>query len=74
MATFAIVVFVCVFVMALIVFLLDVLGPMHCQSPFWLTIHKLRNILDQFSYWFMNICAIATILVVIYIAIRHFIK
>lgn len=65
MGTFLTIVFIVVFIMALIVFLLDVFGPTHSQTPFWNTIHTLRRGLDAFSYWFLNICAIA---------IQHFIK
>lgn len=69
----AIVIFICAIVLALVIFLLDVLGPMHSQAPFWLTIHTLRGGLDLISYWFMNLCAIATILVVVYLVVQHFI-
>ena len=58
-----------VFVIIFILFLLSVFGPMHSQKRFWVVIRRIRNIMDIGSYWFFNLCGIATILYVVFMAI-----
>lgn len=59
-----------VFVVLLIPFFLSVFGPMHSQSRFWGAIYRIRGIMDLCTYWFFNLCAVATILYVVYMAVR----
>lgn len=54
-----------IFAIIFILFLLSVFGPMHSQKKFWIAIRKIRSIMDAGSYWFYNLCAIATILYII---------
>ena len=58
-----------IFSVILVLFLLSVFGPMHSKKKFWITIYKIRSIMDFVSYWFFNLCAIATILYVVVMVI-----
>lgn len=58
-----------VFIIIFILFLLSVFGPMHSRKKFWLVIRKIRDIMDFGSYWFYNLCAIATILYIVFMVI-----
>lgn len=51
-----------VLIIILILFFLSVFGPMHSQKKFWITIQKIRSIMDTGSYWIFNFCAILVIL------------
>lgn len=42
---------------------------MHSRKKFWLVIRKIRDIMDFGSYWFYNLCAIATILYIVFMVI-----
>ena len=63
-----------IFAVILILFLLSVFGPMHSQKKFWIVIHKIRSIMDFGSYWFYNLCAIATILYIVIMVIHGLTK
>lgn len=60
-----------VFFTILILFLLSAFGPMHSQKKFWVTIRRIRHVMDVGSYWFYNLCAIATILYIVCMAIYN---
>lgn len=51
-------------------FFLSVFGPLHSEKKFWKTIYKIRSGMDFISYWFFNICGIATILFILYHILR----
>lgn len=63
-------IFILVFIIILILFFLSVFGPMHSEKKFWMAIYKIRAGMDFLSYWFFNICGIATILFVIFFIIK----
>lgn len=65
---------VTVIIIIYILFFLSVFAPMHSKKKFWLTIYKIRNIMDIISYWFFNLCAIGTILFVVCMIARGLIK
>lgn len=67
-------IFIVVCLILLTLFFLSVFGPMHSEKRFWKAIHKIRAGMDLFSYWFFNICGIATILFVIYFILKGIIK
>lgn len=50
-----------VFGVLFILFLLSVIAPMKSQKKFWITIHRIRAVMDLAVYWFFNICAILAI-------------
>jgi len=56
-----------------ILFFLSVIAPMKSQKKFWRAIHKIRAGMDFVVYWFFNICAILTILYVIWMAVHGWI-
>ena len=45
--------------------ILSFTAPNESSSRFWLIIKKVRNILDLFSYWIINLLAIGTILTLV---------
>lgn len=47
-----------------ILFFLSVFGPMHSEKKFWGVVYKIRSGMDFVSYWFFNLCGIATIIFV----------
>lgn len=57
-----------------ILFFLSVFGPMHSEKKFWKAIYKIRAGMDLASYWFFNICGMATILVVVYFIFKGIFK
>lgn len=57
-----------------VLFFLSVFGPMHSKKKFWKIIYKIRSAMDFASYWFFNLCGIATISVIIYFALKGFLK
>lgn len=50
-----------VFIAVYTLFFLSVFGPMHSQKKFWTAIRRIRNVMDAVSYWFFNLCGIATV-------------
>lgn len=65
-------IFIIVCFIILILFFMSVFGPMHSEKKFWKAIYKIREGMDFASYWFFNICGIATIFFVIYFAFKGF--
>lgn len=63
-------VFVTVLVIIHILFFLSVFAPMHSQKKFWVVIHKIRAGMDVISYWFFNLCGIATILFILWMIVK----
>lgn len=63
-----------VFLVVFTIFLLSVFGPMHSQKKFWLAIRRLRDIMDFGSYWFYNLCGIATILYIVLMIVRSVLR
>lgn len=63
-----------ILVIIFILFLLSVFGPMHSQKKFWIVIRKIRGIMDISSYWFFNLCGIATIIYIVWMAIQGLLK
>lgn len=51
-------------------FFLSVFGPMHSEKKFWKAIYRIQSGMDCFSRWFYGICAIATVLYIIYFALK----
>lgn len=62
-----------IFGIILILFFLSVIAPMKSESKFWHVIHKIRAGMDLTVYWFFNICAILTILCVIWMGVHAWI-
>lgn len=67
-------IFIVAFLTILILFLLSVFGPMHSEKKFWKAIYKVRAGMDLCSYWFFNLCGIATILYVAYFVLLKLIQ
>lgn len=67
-------IFIAVAIIIFALFFLSVFAPMHSQKKFWTAIYKIRNIMDFFSYWFFNLCAIATILYILGMVIYDLLK
>lgn len=44
-----------------ILFLLSAIAPMQSQKKFWLTIHRIRAVMDLVVYWFFNVCAVLSL-------------
>lgn len=63
-----------VLIIIFVLFFLSVIAPMKSQNKFWRLIHKIRDGMDFFSYWFFNICDILTIAYVIWIGIHSWIR
>lgn len=57
-------------IIILTLFLLSVFGPMHSQRKFWIAIRKIRAGMDFISYWFFNLCAIATVIFIVWMVVR----
>lgn len=57
-----------------ILFFLSVIAPMKSKRKFWRAIHKIRVGMDFVVYWFFNICAILTILYVVWMVIHGWIE
>lgn len=49
-----------------ILFFLSVIAPVKSERKFWRVIHKIRAGMDFTSYWFFNLCAILTIIYVLW--------
>lgn len=54
-----------------ILFILSVIAPMHSRKKFWVAIYKIRAVMDFVSYWFFNLCAIAAVLCILWLAISR---
>lgn len=66
-------IFIALMVILFTLFFLSVFGPMHSKKKFWKAIYKIRNGMDLASYWFFNVCGIATIAVIFYfVVIKRF--
>lgn len=63
-----------VFGIIFILFLLSVFGPMHSHKRFWIAIRKIRGVMDIGSYWFFNMCGIATILYIVWMVIQGLLR
>lgn len=61
-------------VIIFVLFFLSVIAPMKSQNKFWRLIHKIRDGMDFVSYWFFNICAILTIVYVIWMSVHSWIR
>lgn len=55
-------------------FLISVFAPVNSQKKFWVIIYKIRAVMDVISYWFYNLCGIATVFYIVFIAINSLIK
>ncbi len=64
-------IFIIVLIVLIVLVLLSVFAPKNSQLKFWVIIKKIRNAMDSICYWFFNICAIAVILYIVYIVVRH---
>ncbi len=63
-----------ILIIVFIFFLLSVFGPMHSQKKFWVVIRKIRKGMDFGSYWFYNICAIVTVLYIVFMVVYGLVK
>lgn len=68
------IIIVTLFIIIFILFLLSALGPMHSQKKFWIVIRKIRSVMDFGSYWFYNLCAIATIVYIVFMVIYDLVR
>lgn len=59
-----------VFIIILVLFFLSVFAPMQSERKFWLGIHKIRKGMDWCSYWFINLCAIVSVLYLLWNVLR----
>lgn len=59
-----------ILVITYILFFLSVFAPMKSQKKFWCVIRRLRAGLDFIVYWFYNLCAIFTILYIIWMSVH----
>lgn len=64
-------IFIIVLIVLAVLVLLSVFAPKNSQRKFWIIIKKIRNAMDSVCYWFFNICAIAVILYIVYMVVRH---
>lgn len=62
-------IFITISVIVYILFFLSAFGPMHSRKKFWKAIYKIRIGMDFASYWFFNICGIASLMVAAYLII-----
>lgn len=53
-----------------ILFFLSVIAPVRSKNKFWCMIRKIRAGMDFASYWFFNICAILTIIYVVWMGLH----
>lgn len=63
-----------VLVIIYILFFLSVIAPTKGERKFWRVIHKIREEMDLTVYWFFNICAILTILYVVWMVVYGWIE
>ena len=57
-----------------ILFFLSVMAPMKSERKFWRVIHKIREGMDLTVYCFFYICAILTILYVVWMVVHGWIE
>lgn len=62
-------IFIAVAAIIYILFILSALGPLESRKKFWIVIHRIRRGMDFCSYWFFNLWAIATVLVILWMII-----
>lgn len=62
------------FIVIFVLFLLSVFSPIHSQKKFWIVIHNIRSVMDVSIYCFYNLCAISTILYIVFMVINVLIK
>lgn len=55
-------------------FFLSVVSPAKSEKKFWKIIYKIRAGMDFASYWFFNLCGIATILFILYFIVKGMLK
>lgn len=67
-------VFIAISIIIVTLFFLSVFGPMNSEKKFWKVIYKIRAGMDFASYWFFNICGIATILFVLFFICKGFLR
>lgn len=60
-------------IIVFILFFLSVIAPMKSERKFWRVIRKIRAGMDFVVYWFFNICAILTIIYVIWMGVHDLI-
>lgn len=58
-----------VIVTVFVLFFLSVFAPMHSEKKFWVTIRKIRSGMDLSVYWFFNLCAILSVLYLVFAVI-----
>jgi predicted CDP-diglyceride synthetase/phosphatidate cytidylyltransferase len=63
-----------VLVIIYILFFLSVMAPMKSERKFWRVIHKIREGMDLTVYCFFYICAILTILYVVWMVVHGWIE
>lgn len=63
------IIIVAVLIIIFVLFLISVFDPLSSQNKFWISIRKIRKIMDLGSYWFYNLCGIAAILYIIVMVI-----
>lgn len=56
---------IAVMIVIYVLFFLSVFGPMHSQKRVWIVIRRIRSGMDFCSYWFFNLCGIATVLYIV---------
>ena len=59
-----------IFILAAVL-ILSFIGPEDRKTGFWALIHKIRAGMDTVCWWFFNICAVGTIILVIVYAAFH---